>query len=1455
MGSCGTGTGECNPGTLRCVMGGFQCVGQTTGTPEICNGLDDDCNGVIDNMPTDVGASCGVTGTGECSLGQTVCLNGSLQCAGELGPTPERCNMLDDDCDGTVDEMVVDAGQPCGSGTGECEPGVTQCVMGMLMCTGGQGPVPETCDGLNNDCDASVDEEVPTVGDTCGTGGMGSCSAGSIQCISGMLECVGGTSGGTETCNAADDDCDGDIDEGDLCDGGICQNGTCASRCIPGEFPCPPGTKCQGTPPNDFCVTDPCANTPCPNDAEGNAQTCIDQGGAGVCVSLCSTLPPCNNGTVCRGTDGICVPDTCQYLPEKCADNELCINMQCVVDPCIGVTCEANQFCREGACVGSCQGVQCPANQECRDGVCESTGCDQACTGTDVCNPETGNCQPTRCDGSIVCGPGMICEPLSGDCISDPCTGVECPAGQMCNGGQCGDTREGELVTTGGGGGCNAAGSDEPPYGAALALMIIFGLRAVRRRQLVTVATSAVLATALGASGCGVNDYCLGEGCKIANGDGGSDDGDGGTSDGDGGTMDDGGIPACDPATARPEVCNNLDDDCDELIDEGIKDTDELNCGTCGNQCNKPGAVTQCQTGSCVITGCFPGFNDADDDIDDYTTSNGCEYQCFQSNGGVEACDTLDNDCDNLFDEGIDVSTDVQNCGMCGRECDFFAADETCSNGMCSFDPATDCDPGFIDANNMQADGCEYQCTPTGAETCDVRDNDCDGRVDEGFDLTMDEQNCGRCGNVCNIPNANETCTAGVCGFNPATDCAPGFTDADGNPLNGCEYSCTVTNGGTESCDGVDNDCDGVADDNATGVGVACAATTPPRGACVANGMTVCSGGTLICANATQPTAEVCDLVDQDCNGTVNDGVTQGCYTGTAGTSGVGLCRPGTQTCGTNGMFGTCVGQVTPVAEACNNQDDNCDGRIDNRDAAGNPLQQTCYSGPVGTAGVGICRSGTQTCAFGSFGTCVGEVLPTTEVCGDNQNTDCDANDDAAEGCLTLAAELRIDGGNAGQFHTYDVVLARGGSPVGRTVYAAYSELNAGNTDIIVRRSTDGGLTWPAANTVNITSAVANAAVKPVIAVTPGAANDTVVVAYQTVNASDERDIAVAVSQDSGATFPANRNRQNLDATGDSFKHAVAVSGTSNIVITWEKLDTATLNRDIQTRSSTNGGDTYNTEAKVNTSTGTRFAGRPTVVFSGTRVVWAWREQRAGATRDIFAASAATLTDAPTGEVRVDGAGAPASDFRDSDFPVMLANGANVFLVWQDTSTQANGGSDVVFARSTNGGAAWSAEAIIDDPAAEVSSSFTPAMAIDTATNLVTIAWEDRRQGTQVFTRTSTNNGAAFGTAVRATSTNSGPVAGTTSLPVVAAAGSGVIVVAYQNQLTNQRPHVFTASSIDSGATWTVNVTQLDGGVGPALAPVITASRPGADFAATVGWTDFRTAPNINGDIYVRVNR
>jgi hypothetical protein len=137
-------------------------------------------------------------------------------------------------------------------------------------------------------------------------------------------------------------------------------------------------------------------------------------------------------------------------------------------------------------------------------------------------------------------------------------------------------------------------------------------------------------------------------------------------------------------------------------------------------------------------------------------------------------------------------------------------------------------------------------------------------------------------------------------------------------------------------------------------------------------------------------------------------GETRNCYSGPAGTEGVGACRAGFQACTPAAQWSACQGEVLPAAtELCGNQiDDNCDGKTDAQDQTAcscNPGQtRECYTGPTGTAGVGVCKKGTQTCdASSAWGACQNEVLPgAEEICGNQLDDNCDGKTDTDDATI-----------------------------------------------------------------------------------------------------------------------------------------------------------------------------------------------------------------------------------------------------------------------------------------------------------------------------------------------------------------------------------------------------------------------------------------------------------------------
>ncbi len=295
---------------------------------ERCDGLDNDCDGQVDE-DFHIGEPC--DGVGACGPGRFECADEqTARCSSEPEGTadqssPERCDQLDNNCDGETDENPELLSQGCysgpagTSGVGICHPGSRACLDGALEagCPGEVTPALEVCDGVDNDCNGRVDENI-AVERQCGTG---VCRASSTPgaCMGGqLLACVPGPATGDDSvCNNLDDDCDGSVDEAyvpiEHCGVGRCGALAIPSRCLGGvEQPCRPAPALAND-ANCNAVDDDCDGQT-DEDYHG-VQVC----GVGVCASSsqpancthgvetpCQPGPTTGDDTDCDGTDDNC---------------------------------------------------------------------------------------------------------------------------------------------------------------------------------------------------------------------------------------------------------------------------------------------------------------------------------------------------------------------------------------------------------------------------------------------------------------------------------------------------------------------------------------------------------------------------------------------------------------------------------------------------------------------------------------------------------------------------------------------------------------------------------------------------------------------------------------------------------------------------------------------------------------------------------------------------------------------------------------------------------------------------------------------------------------------------------------------------------------------------------------------------------------------------------------------
>ena len=355
------------------------------------------------------------------------------------------------------------------------------------------------------------------------------------------------------------------------------------------------------------------------------------------------------------------------------------------------------------------------------------------------------------------------------------------------------------------------------------------------------------------------------------------------------------------------EICNGIDEDCDGTADNGVTltyyvdaDGDNFGAGDMMAFCSDPGT----------------GYSVNDADCDDTNSS------IYPS--ATEICNAIDEDCDGVPDNGLTFTT-------------YYADADGDTHGDVAVTTTT-CDGapmGYV-SNSDDCDDTDDSVYPGVIDLCNGIDNDCDGNIDDDalfttYYLDNDGDTYGD-----QLDAGTTFC------YVPAAPYVLDNTDCDDSDL-------SINPGATEICNAMDEDCDGIADDGLTFItyyrdadgdtyGNAAVTTTTCDGApigyviddedCDDSDLSINPGAT-----------EICNAMDEDCDGIVDDGLTFVTYYKDNDGDGYGAGLYGTvTTC--DGAPATYVDNdldcedfnatINPAADdVCNFIDDNCSGAAD----------------------------------------------------------------------------------------------------------------------------------------------------------------------------------------------------------------------------------------------------------------------------------------------------------------------------------------------------------------------------------------------------------------------------------------------------------------------------------------------------------------------------------------------
>jgi len=891
------------------------------GATETCNSVDDNCNGQTDE------GSIGNTwyrdsdgdGFGNSSVTTLACnqpsgyVSNSTDCndsSSSINPNAtESCNGVDDNCNGQTDEGSIgntwyrDAD---GDGFGNSSSTTLACnqpsgyVSNATDCNDNSSAInpnaTETCNGVDDNCNGQTDEgSIGTTwyrdGDSDGYGGTTttlSCSQPSGY-VATSTDCNDANAAvhpnATEACNGIDDDCDGSIDEAGstgsstwYLDGDSDGYGGTSTTTACNQ---PSGYVSTSTDCNDACaavhpnateacngIDDDCDGQIDENGASGGSTWYLDSDSDGyggtTSVVACSqpsgyvsTSTDCNDSVssvhpnateTCNGIDDNCnglVDDNAVGLGTwyRDADGDGYGNSSITTQSCSqpsgyvasGTDCnDASASINPGA-TESCNGVDDNCNGQTDEGTIGSTwyrdadgdGYGTSSTSTQACSQPSGYVSnSTDCnDNSSSINPGA----------SESCNSID----DNCNG----QVDEGSIGTTW------YRDADGDGYGSS---------------STSTRSCSQPSGYVSNASDC--NDSSA----------------------------------AINPAAT--ETCNSIDDNCNGQIDEGsigstwYRDADRDGYGSSSTttlSCSQPSGYvansTDCNDSSAAI-----------------------------SPAASEVCDSIDNNCNGQVDEGNIGSTWYRD-----SDGDGYGTSST-STRSCS-------QPSGYVANSTDCNDSSSSINPGATETCNSIDDNCNGQVDEGSIGTTWYRDADGDG-YGSSSTSTRSCSQPSGYVSNSTDCN--------------DSSAAISPAATEVCDGVDNNCNGQTDEGSIGTtwyrdadgdgygtsSTSTVACTQPSG--YVSTSTDCNDGVAsIHPNAT----ETCNSLDDDCDGLVDEGSigttwyrdADGDGYGTSSTSTVSCTQPSGYVSNSTDCNDSSSAINPGATDICDGIDNNCSGYAD----------------------------------------------------------------------------------------------------------------------------------------------------------------------------------------------------------------------------------------------------------------------------------------------------------------------------------------------------------------------------------------------------------------------------------------------------------------------------------------------------------------------------------------------